>query len=415
VALRLLSVLSASGCVSPSSDLGAIEQPIVGGAPAAECSWPSAVLAAGCSGVLVHPRVVVTAAHCIPEGITRVDFGESLSRLAGSVPVSGCIAHPSYDGNTDDIGFCLLAEDVNDVPVVPLMAPCEASALSAGAQVIEVGFGQDEAVTGPDDGFGTKRWIAGVIVSVADGRGQIDVTTGTQDGEYYGDSGGPLFFQMADGTWRVIGVDSSSPDIIPRSSAARVSAYTSVPTHMAWLETTSTIDLTVCHDATGWNPSAACAGFPLNPAASVGAWETLCSGQTLVTPLPTCSSMDRGAEAADASVSDEGAADAAGEAAGSDTGPVGRTGGASGASSADEPDRGLGRGGAPAQSGTDEDALGTAAVSPPSPTGTAPDMHSPIRTHTSGGCSVTSSMRETGWGMAWLTLCLGLSRRRSRP
>src|SRR5262249_53916201 len=160
---------------------------------------------------------------------------------------------------TDDVGFCLLSEDVTSVPLVRVMAPCEAASLAPGRPVMEVGFGQTQAASGPNDGFGTKRFLAATIQSVT-GR-QINVSTGGQAGEYLGDSGGPLFFQMPDRTWRLAGSDCCGPNIVAGSTAARRSIYTSIPAEVAWLETTSGVDLTPCHDASGWSPTADCAGF----------------------------------------------------------------------------------------------------------------------------------------------------------
>jgi MYXO-CTERM domain-containing protein len=48
-----------------------------------------------------------------------------------------------------------------------------------------------------------------------------------------------------------------------------------------WLERTSGIDVTPCHNSDGtWNPSAACRGFPMNPETSNGAWSTMCQSVT---------------------------------------------------------------------------------------------------------------------------------------
>ena len=84
---------------------------------------------------------------------------------------------------------------------------------------MEVGFGVTSA-TGST--YGTKKWIQGTIEKFAPAQVDIDVTTGSQDGEYYGDSGGPLFFQMPDSTWRLVGEDCCSPAISTKSSPARL-------------------------------------------------------------------------------------------------------------------------------------------------------------------------------------------------
>ena len=415
--------LAVMGCASPSADdVAGAERSIVGGTTASACSWPSTVLAGGCSGALVHPRLVVTAAHCVPDGITDVDFGESASRLARIVNVARCSAHPSYNGNTDDIGFCLLAEDVTGVPIVPVMATCEAAVLRAGAAAMEVGFGQAVPTTGANDGFGIKRWTAATIRTVANNRGQIDATTGTQNGEYFGDSGGPLFFQMPDGTWRLIGADSSSPNIIPGSAAARVSTYTSVPTHLAWLETTSGVDLTPCHDADGWNPTAACAGFPTNPADGVGAWPSMCAGQTLVMPQPTCGGTNTGGASGGGAgatggnagtggtgtggrSSDGGVADAGTGGRATDASATGGSGGAPGTGGATGSDA-SGAGGAVAGAGG---SLGGTGTSSPPRSGDLSSSGCACATAPSGGSGAAQGL------LAMLAIRLACRRRSRRP
>jgi MYXO-CTERM domain-containing protein len=155
---------------------------------------------------------------------------------------------------------------------------------------VEAGFG--DTTGGNDAKYGTKKWIAGTIVRASATRSTVDVTVGTQDGEYFGDSGGPLYLHMPDGTWRLIGGDFSSPDW-NNSGKPRVSTYTSTPFHVAWAEMQSGIDITPCHDAKGWNPTAACVGSPVNPEEGVGTWARSCAGQTMLVQ-PTCNGPDGG-------------------------------------------------------------------------------------------------------------------------
>jgi Trypsin len=270
--------------------------PIIGGSVASTCVWPTAIMLigpVGCSGALVHTRVVVTARHCLTaeDGTfrppTAIGFGETSAQWAKTVDVSLCYTHPD-----NDFGICVLKHDVAGIPIVPVMAPCEMSELAAGKAIVEAGFGW---TTAAGRAYGTKKWINGTIDSFAPDQIDIDVTTGSQDGEYFGDSGGPLFFQMPDSTWRVIGVDYGSPAVIEGSTAPRVSTYKSVPYDVAWAEEVSGIDLTPCHDASGWHPTAACTGFPIDPGGGVGSWSTLCQGETMLSQQ-TCSAADAGTD-----------------------------------------------------------------------------------------------------------------------
>jgi hypothetical protein len=263
---------------------------IVGGSVATTCQWPTTiiVLPIECTGTLVHSRAIVTAKHCLvdhngsPTPQTAIALGESESQPARTVAIAKCYTHPS-----NDFGICTLARDVLDVPIVPVMAPCEMSELKEGAPVVEAGFG---AATGDNNAvYGTKKWIAGKLAASATTSVDIQATAGSQDGEYYGDSGGPLYLHMPDTTWRLIGEDCCSPDIISGSRAPRISTYTSVPYHVAWAEKQTGLDLTPCHDGKGWVGGATCTGFPTDPDRSGGTWATSCQGQNLLL-TPTCAS-----------------------------------------------------------------------------------------------------------------------------
>jgi hypothetical protein len=295
--LPVLLTVAAAACAAPLPDEpGQTSSPIIGGTAAPTCGWPTTVLVgSGCSGTLVHPRVVMTAKHCLSGStLPSISFGEARGKVSKTVRAAKCYKHPQTD-----FAFCTLPEDIVGMPLVPVMAPCEMSEMKMGAPIAEAGFGVQN---GQQTGFGTKKSIEGTVVRASATRTTVDVTSGTQDGEYFGDSGGPVFLRMPDTTWRLIGNDLTSPDVNGTNNP-RVSTYTSVPFHVAWAEQQSGIDITPCHDATGWNPGPDCKGVPTNPGAGIGTWDTLCTGQTIVL-APTCGGGDGGVAVIDAFGSD---------------------------------------------------------------------------------------------------------------
>ena len=89
----------------------------------------------GCTGTLIHPRVVVTADHCGPA--RTVEFGERFGR--GTTRSVRCSSVPGF-GTGADVQFCVLDSPV-DLPVTPVLYGCEVDQLRVGEQVLIVGFG----------------------------------------------------------------------------------------------------------------------------------------------------------------------------------------------------------------------------------------------------------------------------------
>ncbi|TWU56968.1 Trypsin [Rubripirellula tenax] len=147
----------------------------------------------GCTGTLISPTHVLTAAHC-----SVTDRGRPISDTSGTFTVGGrtyqterVFVHPGYDNNSlaNDIAIFQLREPV--VGITP--EQISRSAPTVGQQLTLVGFGAGgTGASGHTGDFGTKRV----------GQTPIDRVTATEiqwtfaPGESNtapGDSGGPAF------------------------------------------------------------------------------------------------------------------------------------------------------------------------------------------------------------------------------
>jgi MYXO-CTERM domain-containing protein len=258
---------------------------IFGGQPTGTCDWPSTVsMASNCSGSLVHPEIVVYAAHC--GQLPWVWFGETLDNTGAGrfVDTEYCAVHPDFNslGTNTDFAFCKLAEPVTDVEIVPILMGCETELLQPGTEVVAVGFGFDEF-----DNYGTKRVVSFPIVSI-DEQGEVEAG-GNGLSICNGDSGGPLFLRLPaeldpQRSWRLFGVTSWGP-----WDCALPQWFGTLHAAVAWIEKRSGIDITPCHNADGsWQAGPDCAGFPLDPGAGAGSWTSWCDDQALGGLSATC-------------------------------------------------------------------------------------------------------------------------------
>ena len=248
---------------------------IYGGTEVAACGWPTTVSVEGnCTGTLVHPEVMIYAAHC-GTGYTQIRFGESIDGGPGrTVPTEFCKTYPGGGpGAGNDWAFCKLAEPVTDVKIVPILMGCETDVLVPGTEVVIVGFGN--ADNGP---YGIKREVTTTINEITP-EGEAGIGGNGKD-SCQGDSGGPVYVQLKnsvfgepyDDTWRVFGITSYG------GACGGGGFYSMMHNGMEWFEQESGVDLTPCHDAQGnWQPSGACAGFPKEPGVGGGVWEEGCA------------------------------------------------------------------------------------------------------------------------------------------
>ncbi len=245
---------------------------ILGGDVVEPCAWPMVVSVGGfCSGTLIHPQVVLYAAHCGDE-VPWIRFGDTIEGTTREVEPEHCAIHPvgSFGFGTD-FALCTLPEAIADVPITPPLMGCDADAkLVVGQPATIVGFGQSD---NPDEPYGIKRSVTTEIT----GFSWDEVFVGNEEkGACYGDSGGPVLTQLDDGTWRIFGVTSWG-----QAGCGAGNYFSMVHRGVEWIETESGFDVTPCHDGLGaWDPSPACGGFAQDdPGAAEGSWDSCTWGE----------------------------------------------------------------------------------------------------------------------------------------
>jgi MYXO-CTERM domain-containing protein len=294
----LFALLSIGLCVSFGSPaLAAPPSPVVespeqtplisNGTPAENCQWPTTVTLLGlgglCTGTLVHPQIVTTAAHCGHP--SKIGFGEDAFGAAREVAVDHCMRNPDYSMNDNngvnenDYAYCKLAQPVYDVPFTPPVYGCETEILSPGRQAFIVGFGNNEG----ENGAGTKRWAETVIQTVVNEFSTTVAVGASGTAACSGDSGGPAYVQYPDGSFHAFGTVSGGP---PCGSGP--DTYTLIHKAVPWIEANSGVDITPCHDVDGtWNPTPECQGFATETLDSSVDWADWCATPRLG-PAATC-------------------------------------------------------------------------------------------------------------------------------
>jgi secreted trypsin-like serine protease len=176
-----------------------------------------------CTGTLVAPNMVMTAAHCLDTADAFAEDAVAMDKAnvvvyvgddpvaelpAHAYTVSRLAIHAEYDRWTirNDIAMLRLRRDVSEAnPVAPLPEAFAITEADEGRTVNFAGFGMRE-----DGGSGTKTQVDGQIAGLGcavpgcwgggDEATQVSYSI-AEGGPCFGDSGGPMFLEREGDTF----------------------------------------------------------------------------------------------------------------------------------------------------------------------------------------------------------------------
>ncbi|MEW5847998.1 MAG: trypsin-like serine protease [Myxococcota bacterium] len=271
---RVVVVVSAvltAACGNPSTRVaagtpGTHQQAIINGEPCGRDDFPSAVAlltdatvdlggfgtqrikTVMCTGTLIAPDVVLTAAHCLDASLLTLGFGTvqeqkmyvsaepDLTALAqqsteefpdDAVEAHSWAHHPEFDpdafnsvngpGNFHDVGLLFLSRPFPRTPAYVITAT-ESAELAEGKDLDIVGWGQQTVTNGPLDPpppgtVGRKVCAQSFLNELGTHEMQVGGDNTTQR-KCHGDSGGPSYLRVtADGdNLRLVGITSHAYD-----------------------------------------------------------------------------------------------------------------------------------------------------------------------------------------------------------
>jgi secreted trypsin-like serine protease len=282
LAIAILAALSACASGDAATELAAQREAIVNGhAASSDETWGTVGILAGhqqeewlCTGTLIQPDLIVTAAHCLFEPGDHKTRASWMKVVAGSknvddpdedeqyevarvLPHPGALDElPTEDeaglGTYKDIALIRTTKAIDQVDTINILsADAFDQALSPGASVIVSGYGRREVDL---QGVSSKDGLLYVGEATFQRRTDAEFLAGGESGNEAdtcpGDSGGPVYVEQDDEMY-LVGATSRGRDDFPDAECGKGGVYTIVPKYQSW------IDESASHDDLGsgaWTP-----------------------------------------------------------------------------------------------------------------------------------------------------------------
>lgn len=177
---------------------------LIGGEVADPAKWPASVYVSmgngRCSGTLVGEKVLLFAAHCVDDGKTAT------FTLSGTLYQGVCKHSPAYaTDETSDWSLCLLSKAVPARPFEMVATSKEAYVCKKGEALRLTGFG---CITPGGGGGNDGKFRIGEATVLQCPGNTHDLITKGAVALCFGDSGGALYKEWADGRRALVGVNS---------------------------------------------------------------------------------------------------------------------------------------------------------------------------------------------------------------
>lgn len=219
--MSLSGIVVATALVAPTLPLSqppAPPAPIFGGMASTPGDWPAVVaVSIGnflCTGTLVSPSIVVTAAHCLENRPEVADIivrrGDDINYPVAPIRALAYGADPLFCGEDSckedihDYGFVVLATPQTDLKTFPRAIASQDEwddLMDVGAKITVVGYGLNEG-----DITGIKRQVEVPITRFS--KSGLEFQGGGMGlDSCQGDSGGPAFVKRGD-EWLLAGITS---------------------------------------------------------------------------------------------------------------------------------------------------------------------------------------------------------------